>query len=135
MPVTVEWHPEIPQTLLYTYTDPWKWDECLEAINLGRSWMREHPTQYIMTLHDMQTTHKLPSTIVSRAKQLIDHRPENTGLTVFIGGNQLQQTLFNVLLMWRPQLAESYLLVDSIEDAHFNLEQWLKDYQNIPKKS
>lgn len=129
MPVTVEWHDPAERILRYTYTDPWQWDDCLRTIEDGRSWMRPK-SHAVLTLHDMRDTRKVPASIVSRTKAIIDTRPDNTGLTVFVSGGYLQQTLYTAFIRIRPHLGELYQLVTTMEVAEQKMAAWMRKHMD-----
>lgn len=116
MTVTVDWYDPEETILLYTYTDPWTWEECVTAIQAGRDMMRSK-SHDVPLLHDMLASSKLPSSVLSKTVSVIKTRPENTGLTVFVTSGTLQQRLFDVLTRIIPQLARHYIMVTTIAEA------------------
>jgi hypothetical protein len=123
MPVTVNWDNDEHNVLHYRMTGNWTWEEYFAALKEGRECMKSVPHS-VSIINNMLDTHHVPHSFITTARSVIDKRPPNTGLAIFISKSMFFGMLYNVFAKVSPIIRENYLLTNSVEDARTLIKEW-----------
>ncbi|MEQ8677912.1 MAG: hypothetical protein RLP44_03560 [Aggregatilineales bacterium] len=124
MSVIVFWDNDEKTILRYHFSGRWTWDEYLESLQSGRKMMAS-VSHYVCILNDMHETLFLPPNFVTLAKNVIESRPDNTGLAIFYTSSQFFKAMYRVLENLLPEVPTNYLIATTEEDAYDRLNTWL----------
>src|SRR5687768_2848204 len=130
MGVTVVWDNEERSTLHYQFEGIWMWDQYLAALWQGRAMMKqvEHP---VCIINNMLNTSQVPTSSLSSAKKVIQNRPANTGLAVFVINNKFLMAIYKVFSQMNPNLRNTYIAVHSMDEARSKIAEWQKKHQFV----
>ncbi|RMG83138.1 MAG: hypothetical protein D6712_13500 [Chloroflexi bacterium] len=127
MAVEVFWDDEAHTILHYRFTGDWTWSEYFQALPKGRDMMAE-VRHYVCIINNMLETDHVPSAFLSRARSVINSRPENTGLVVFVSTGLFFRNTYETFAQLYPNLAKQYVLTNSLDKAHEWIDNWLKQH-------
>ena len=125
MGVTVRWEDETRRILRYRFDGMWNWDEYYSALIQGRRMMSEVQHR-VCILNDMQNTSFVPDSFLIRARAVMETRPANAGLGVFISSDRFFQSMHQVFARLYPDLAQLYPLVHDEAAALAIVREWLQ---------
>lgn len=133
MSVTVRWEDEARQILRYTFYEDWDWAAYYTALVRGREMMAtvEH---WVCVLNDFTPTKHLPSAFFTYVPTIIETRPPNTGLAVFVSNHPFFRSAYATFARLYPHFARQYWLVSSEGEAQEALRQWLRDQDAGPNR-
>src|SRR5687768_212474 len=116
MGVAVQWDNDEKTILHYRFDGLWMWDEYLAALWQGRAMMKqvEHP---VCVINNMLNTSQVPTSSLSSAKKVVENRPSNTGLAVFVFTNRFLMMVYKVFSQMNPAIRDNYITAQSLEEA------------------
>lgn len=126
MSVRVFWYSDEKRILHYEFVAHWTWQDYYDVLPQGRDLMRE-VGHNVCILNDMRESLYVPSNFLHRAKSVIDTRPPNTGLVVFVTTNAFLTAMYRSLIRLYPDLAEQYTLVPDFDEALACLHHWIQN--------
>ncbi len=131
MPIQVIWEPTEQPILRYIFTGQWTWEDYFPIVAKGREMMKVH-AGYVGILNDWLDTGYVPPDFLAKAMDVIDTRPENTGLVIFLNQTLYFQTLYNTFARIHPDVKTHYVLVTNEDEALTKLTSWLDSAGNPP---
>lgn len=131
MAITIEWDNSEKTVLRYRFIDNWTWDEYLEELKKGRA-MMVSVSHYVCILNDFTEMKRLPPNFITLARSVINSRPENTGLAIFVSTDSFFKIMHSVLKKIIPEVPTSYLLVTNEAEAYERFDKWLSSQAPEP---
>ena len=129
MPIQVIWEPTQQPILRYIFTGQWTWKEYFPVVAKGRELMKSK-AGYVGILNDWLDTGYVPSDFLAKAMDVIDTRPTNTGLVIFLNQTLYFQSLYNTFARIHPDVKTHYVLVTTEDEALTQLTTWLDSAGN-----
>ena len=127
MAVEVFWEDEARTILHYRFTSNWTWKEYFQVLPKGRDMMAE-ADHYVCIINNMLETDHVPAAFLSRARSIINSRPENTGLVVFVSTGLFFRNTYETFTQLYPHLAKQYVLTQSLDTARTWIDDWFKQH-------
>lgn len=126
MGVEVQWDDDNQTVLRYHFTGHWNWEEYFSALAQGRQMMKtvEH---LVCIVNDFSQTAYIPDGFLSRAADIIDTRPHNTGIGIFIATSPSFHALHAALRRLYPRFGELYLMASTEEEAQRIIAGWRQE--------
>lgn len=124
MAITIEWDNPEKTVLRYRFIDNWTWDEYLEQLKEGREMMAS-VSHHVCILNDFTPMKSLPPNFITLARSVINSRPANTGLAIFVSTSSFFKIMHSVLKKIIPEVPTSYLLVTSEAEAYERFDKWI----------
>jgi len=106
MPVQLDWENEAHTIVHMEFIGRWTWDEAYEGSKLGYT-LLESVDHVVYVIIDMSRSTGVPLLALTHARNMIAKRHPRTGMTVFIGANELFLTLWRIFSTAYPQAAHT----------------------------
>lgn len=126
MGVTVEWANAEKTIVLYTFKDPWNWDEfytCWDWLKAALD-ASEHKVSILM---DLSATRTIPPDSLKHLRAILEQiHPNFSRATAFVGLGALSMVYNTVLRQLNPALLDEYkaFFASTLEEAVILLDDW-----------
>lgn len=124
--IRISWDNDQKTILRYTFIRQLKWEDYYQALRKGREMMAtvDHD---VCILNDMSKLEYFPPNFISTARSVINDRPANTGLAIFLTTSSFFKALHTVLSKVIPNVPTDYILVTTEEEAYKRLNTWIEE--------
>ncbi|NWG16714.1 MAG: hypothetical protein HXY41_08775 [Chloroflexi bacterium] len=118
MPVTVEWDNAEKTIVRMEMVGAWTWDEAYAGAESGYALLEEVGYE-VGVIIDFSRGTRLPPNAITSARHMIQRRHPRTGLTVFVGANNLFVALWNTFSKVYALFAhqQNSVFADSVKQA------------------
>ena len=116
MPIDVVWTDETCTTLCITFEGVWTLDELAPTMDKAIA-MTESQTHTVHRLLDMREANLLPRHILTFIRHQDARTPDNIGLLIIIGGNQLARALATIAKQFRVKAVQQAYFVQTPDEA------------------
>lgn len=128
MSIVVTWNNDEQTVLRYKFNGQWEWDEYLACLSQGRDMMLPL-MHYVCILNDFTESAFLPQGVITKVLNVMQSRPENTGIGIFLTTNTTIEGFYQTLKNLYPPLETQYRLAKSEADAHNIMTLWLEEHK------
>jgi hypothetical protein len=131
MGVTVDWANTAKTIALYTFDDPWNWDEFYGCWD----WLKDAldaSDQKVSILMDLRATRTIPRDSMKHLQVILEQvHPNFSRAAAFVGLGALSMVYNTVLKQVDPALADDYkaFFASTLEEASILLDDW--QYQQV----
>lgn len=135
MGVTVGWANAQKTIALYTFKDPWNWDEfyaCWEGLKAALD-ASPHPVSMLMDLRDTRT---IPRDSLKHLNTILEQiHPNFSRAAAFVGLGGLSLVYKTMLKQTHPTLADEYqtFFASTLEEATVLLDDWHDQHARKPE--
>src|SRR5690348_4176726 len=106
MPVQLDWENDAQTVVHMEFIGQWTWEEAYNGSRIGFE-MLESVDHRVNVIIDMRRSTGLPVLALTHARNMIAKRHARTGMTVFLGANELFLTLWRIFSSAYKQVAHS----------------------------
>ena len=119
MPVHIDWENEAHTVVRMELIGDWTWKEVYDGSEIGYT-LLESADHVVNVIIDLSKSTGLPLLALTHARNMIPRRHPRTGLTVFVGANELFLTLWRIFSSAYKQYAHSkdFSFARDVEEAY-----------------
>lgn len=117
MAVEVKWLDTEQTVLVYTFSDPWTWDDYYETTAQGRA-MLQGVDHVVVTIIDMSGSRALPPGALTHLRRVSTDRRPNPGPIILVGLNRFVRAMSDMLSRIYPLAAQRVRIVATLDEAY-----------------
>ena len=118
MAIQINWHPSLPSTIYYEFSEIWSWQEYGDAFKeeIRLASLLEGGSYHVIA--NLLGTSLIPrGSAFSYVYDTVKSSPDNMGQVVIITSNSFFMTMFTTLLTIHPSIRETLYITNTLEDA------------------
>src|SRR5258707_1839983 len=116
MSVSVRWHYDKKEIVLYIFEGIWTWDELYRTYN--EAIVMETSVSYrVDVILDMRLSKSIPANALLHVKNISDKQPDNLGLSVLVTPNAFVRALYNAGSQFYKGIAHYFRVVPTVDEA------------------
>lgn len=129
--ITTQWDNQEKTVIQITITDGWVWDDLYNALNIVKQMSVSVPQAPLGLIFNMERTSYHPIGVDKHLKRVLDNVHPNIVYFMMVGTNIWLTGVHKVMTEVNSELAESYRLVPTLEEARRFLNHRLTDVAKL----
>ena len=131
MSISVRWHDDKKEIVLYGFEGVWTWDELYRTFN--EALVMETSLSYrVDVIVDMRLSKSIPANALLHVKNITDKQPDNLGLSIIVTPNVFVRALYNAGSQFYKGIGHYFRVVPTVDEAFRVIAEDRQIHDNQP---